>query len=117
MKDRVTKPVVDNKLDVVMFDTDVPVVQQKYYDLMGYLLETDDLMIFKFGYLPRMTLTNICVMNTESLCERVLSCVSLVVTDLHSSLDHDEGRMVTILRMNNSLMELRYSTGLWVPYP
>ena len=44
-------------------------------------------------------------MNTESFCERILSCASLVVTDLHTSLDHEEVRMLTMLRMNKSLME------------
>ena len=105
LKDRVTKPDSVNTSDVVMLDTDVPVVQQKNYDLMGDLLESDVLMIFKFGYLPRMTLANIDVMNAESFCERILSCASLVVTDLHTSLDHDEVRMLTMLRMNKSLME------------
>ncbi len=59
----------------------------------------------QFGYLPRMALANIRVMNAESFCERILSCASLVVTDLHTSLDHDEVRMLTMLRMNKSLME------------
>ena len=39
LKDRVTKPDSVNTSDVVMLDTDVPVVQQKNYDLMGDLLE------------------------------------------------------------------------------
>ena len=89
---------------------------------MGDLLETDILMIFRqvlrgveslvkvggqaqFGYLHRMTWANIGTMNTESFCERILSCASLVVTDLHTSLDYDEVRMITMLRMNKSLME------------
>jgi hypothetical protein len=38
----------------------------------------------QFGYLPRMVLTNIGTMNTESFCERILSCASLIVTDLHT---------------------------------
>ena len=44
-------------------------------------------------------------MNAESFCERILSCASLLVTDLHTSLDHEEVRMLTMLRMNKSLME------------
>ena len=59
----------------------------------------------QFGYLPRMTLANIVAMNAESFCERTLSCASLIVTDLHTSLSRDEVRMLTILRMNVSLME------------
>ncbi len=34
----------------------------------------------QFGYLPRMTLANIDVMNAESFCERTISCTSLIVT-------------------------------------
>ena len=59
----------------------------------------------QFGYLPTMALANIGAMNAESFCERILSCASLVVTDLHTSLDHEEVRMLTMLRMNKSLME------------
>jgi hypothetical protein len=55
-----------------------------------------------------MALANIGAMNPESFCERILSCVSLVVIDLHTSLrtslDHEEVR-ITMLRMNKSLME------------
>jgi hypothetical protein len=121
-KERVTKPAAGKAPDVVMLDTDVSVVEQKNYDWMGDLLETDILILFRqvlreeeslvkiggrapFGYLPGMTLANIGAMTAESFCERILSCDSLVVTDLHTSLDHEEVRMVTMLRMNKSLME------------
>ena len=86
-----TKPAAGNTPDVVILETDVTVVQQKNYDLMGDLLEADVLMIFRqvlrdeesvvkvggqsqFGYLPRMALANIGTMNSESFCERILSC-------------------------------------------
>ena len=122
LKDRVTKPAAGNTPDVVNFETEVAAVQQKNYDLMGDLLEADVLMLFRqvlreeeslvkvggqsqFGYLPTMALANIGAMNAESFCERILSCASLVVTDLHTSLDHEEVRMLTMLRMNKSLME------------
>jgi hypothetical protein len=92
---------------------------------MGDVLEEDVLILFRqvlreeeslvkvrgqsqLGYLPRMVLVNIGVMNVESFCERILSCVSLVITDLHVSLDHDEVRILTTLRMNKSLMEYIY---------
>ena len=52
-----------------------------------------------------MTLANIGVMNTESFCERTLSCASLIVTDFHTNLSREEVRMFTMLRMNVSLME------------
>ena len=45
------------------------------------------------------------VLNTESFCECVLSCVKLVVTDLHVSLKPDEIRMLVMLRMNREFME------------
>ncbi len=122
LKDRVTKPAAGNTPDVVNLETEVAAVQQKNYDLMGDLLEADVLMLFRqvlreeeslvkvggqtqFGYLPTMALANIGAMNAESFCERILSCASLVVTDLHTSLDHEEVRMLTMLRMNKSLME------------
>jgi len=37
----------------------------------------------KFGYLPMMTVATLGALNAESFCERVLSCVKLVVSDLH----------------------------------
>jgi hypothetical protein len=52
-----------------------------------------------------MSLTNIGAMNVESFCERTLSCASLIVTDLYTNLSREEVRMLTMLRMNVSLME------------
>ena len=122
LKERVTEHAAGKAPDIVVLDADVSAVEQKNYDLMGDLLEADILMLFRqvlreeealvkvggqaqFGYLPRMALANIGAMNAESFCERILSCASLVVTDLHTSLDHDEVGMLTMLRMNKSLME------------
>ena len=122
LKERVTEHAAGKVPDIVVLDADVSAMEQKNYDLMGDLLEADILMLFRqvlrqeeslvkvggqaqFGYLPRMTLANIGAMNAESFCERILSCASLVVTDLHTSLDHEEVRMLTMLRMNKSLME------------
>ena len=107
---------------VIILEELVLVVKQKVYDLMDDLLETDFFKLYRqvladeealvkaggkaqFGYLPRMTLANISVMNVVSFCERTLSCASLIVTDLHTSLSREEVRMLTILRMNVSLME------------
>jgi hypothetical protein len=39
----------------------------------------------KFGYLPMMTVTTLGTLNVESFCERVLSCVKLVVSDSWST--------------------------------
>jgi hypothetical protein len=89
LKDRVTKPSPGKTPDVVMMVIDVSPVTQKNYDLMGDLLESDILILFRqvlrkeeslvkvggqtqFGYFPRMTLANIVVMTVESFCERIL---------------------------------------------
>jgi hypothetical protein len=40
-----------------------------------------------------------------SFCERVLSCVKLVVSDLHVSLKPEEIRMLVMIRMNHEFME------------
>jgi hypothetical protein len=44
------------------------------------------------------------VHHAESFCDRVLSCVKLVVSDLHVSLKADEIRMLVMLRMNHEFM-------------
>jgi hypothetical protein len=59
----------------------------------------------KFGYLPMMTVVTLGVLNDESFCERVLSCVKLVVSDLHVSLKSKEIRILVMLRMNHEFME------------
>ena len=52
-----------------------------------------------------MTLATLGVLNAESFCERVLSCVKLVVSDLHVSLKVEEIHMLVMLRMNREFME------------
>ena len=47
-----------------------------------------------------MTVDTLGVLNTESFCECVLSCVKLVVSDLHVSLKSNEIRILVMLRMN-----------------
>ena len=64
----------------------------------------------KFGYLPMMTVVTLGVLNAESFCERVLSCVKLVVSDLHVSLKAEEIRMLVMLRMNRGFMEYMRSS-------
>jgi hypothetical protein len=59
----------------------------------------------KFGYLHMMTVAVLGVLNAESFCERVLSCVKLVVSDLHVSLKTDEIRILVMIRMNHEFME------------
>ena len=64
----------------------------------------------KFGYLPMMTVSTLGVLNAESFCERVLSCVKLVVSDLHVSLKAEEIRILVMLRMNREFMEYMRSS-------
>ena len=52
-----------------------------------------------------MTVTTLGVLNIESFCECVLSCVKLVVSDLHVSLKVKEIRMLVMFRMNHEFME------------
>ena len=52
-----------------------------------------------------MTVTTLGALNTESFCECVLSCLKLVVSDLHVSLKTDEIRMFVMFRMNREFME------------
>ncbi len=92
------------------------------YDLMSDLLHVDmfkvisdmlrseDLRIqqdksAKFGYLPMMTVTTLGVFNAESFCERVLSCVKLVVSGLHMSLKVEEIHILVMFQMNHEFME------------
>jgi hypothetical protein len=92
------------------------------YDLMADLLHADMFKVLsdmfrsealriqqgksaKFGYLTMMTVATLGALNAESFCERVLSCVKLVVSDLHVSLKAEEIRMLVMLRMNREFME------------
>jgi hypothetical protein len=48
----------------------------------------------KFGYLSMMVVATLGVLNTESFCECVLSCVKLVVSDLQVCLKVEEIRIL-----------------------
>ena len=52
-----------------------------------------------------MTVVTLGALNAESFCERVLSCVKLVVSDLHVSLKPKEIHVLVMLRMNHEFME------------
>ena len=64
----------------------------------------------KFGYLPMMAVATLGALNAESFCERVLSCVKLVVSDLHVRLKAEKIRMLVMLRMNREFMEYMRAT-------
>jgi hypothetical protein len=64
----------------------------------------------KFGYLPMMAVDTLGTLNAESFCECVLSCVKLVVSDLHVRLKPSEIRILVMLRMNRGFMEYMRKT-------
>jgi hypothetical protein len=97
------------------------------YDLMADLLHADMFKVLsdmlrseavliqrgksaKFGYLPMMAVATLGALNAESFCECVLSCVKLVVSDLHVRLKAEEIRMLVMLRMNHGFMEYMRSS-------
>ena len=57
-----------------------------------------------------MPVATLGALNAESFRERVLSCVKLVVSDLHVSLKPSEIRMLVMLRMNHDFMEYMRKT-------
>ena len=57
-----------------------------------------------------MAVATLGALNAESFCERVLSYVKLVVSDLHVSLKPSEIRMLVMLRMNLGFMEYMRKT-------
>ncbi len=52
-----------------------------------------------------MTVATLGTLNAESFWECVLSCVKLVVSDLHVSLKVEEIHMLVMFRMNREFME------------
>jgi hypothetical protein len=52
-----------------------------------------------------MAVATLGALNAESFCERVLSCVKLVVSDLHVCLKAEEVLMLVMLWMNREFME------------
>ena len=57
-----------------------------------------------------MDVTTLDALNTESFCECLLSCVKLVVSDLHVRLKAEKIRMLVMLRMNREFMEYMRAT-------
>ncbi len=54
-------------------------------------------------------------LNAESFCKSVLSCVKLVVSDLHVILKAEEIRMLVMLRMNHEFMEYMRTSYPYTP--
>ena len=66
-----------------------------YPDIMrSETLRIQERKTSKFGYLPMMVVTTLGSLNSEIFCESVLSCVKLVVSDLHVCLKADELRVL-----------------------
>ncbi len=91
---------------------DVRLADPDMFKVLSDMLRSESLLIqrgksAKFGYLPMMTVTTLGSLNEndESFCERVLSCVKLVVSDLHVRLKPKEIRILVNLRMNREFME------------
>ena len=83
--------------------------------LLSDMVRSESLLIqrgkaAKFGYLPMMAVATLGALNAESFCERVLSCVKLVVSDLHVRLKAEEIRMLVMIRMNRNFMEYMRSS-------
>ena len=87
----------------------VPPARQ--YDLITDFLDTDMLKFYsdilriekmciqkgmttKFRYFPMMSVSTLGTLNTESFSDRVLSCVKLVVADLHVRLKPSECKVM-----------------------
>jgi hypothetical protein len=59
---------------------------------------------------PMMPVFTLGTLNTESFCECVLSCVKLVVSDLHVCLKAGEIHILVMFRMNREFMEYMRAT-------
>ena len=105
-----TDTVVLNDPPAAQYDLIADLLDTNMFKLYSDMMGSETLLIHqrkttKFGYLPMMTVTTLDVLNAESFCERVLSCLKLVVSDLHVRLKTDEIRMFVMLRMNQEFME------------
>ncbi len=94
-----TAEVLLNGVPAAQYDLMTDLVDVDMFKVYSDMLRSESLRILqvnlpKFGYLPMMSVATLGVLNTESLYERVLSCVNLVVSDLHVSqthvLEHDK---------------------------
>jgi hypothetical protein len=98
-----------NETPTVCYDLD-RLLDTDMFKVYSNMLRSETLRIHqrkstKFGYLPMMTLDVLVVLNAESFCECVLSCVKLVVSSFHVTLKADEIRMIVMFRMNHEFME------------
>jgi len=107
--------VVLNEAPAAQYDLMTDLQHANMFKVFSDMLRSESLRIQQsksatFGYLPMMTVATLVVLNTESFCERVLSCLKLVVSDLHVSLKTEEIRMLVMLRINHGFMEYMRSS-------
>ena len=110
-----TAPVGFNEAPAPQYDLMADLLHADMFKVLSDMLRSEALLIqrgksAKFGYLPMMAVDTLDALNAESFCERVLSCVKLVVSDLHLSLKAEEIRMLVMLRMNRGFMEYMRSS-------
>ena len=110
-----TAPVGLNEAPAPQYDLIGDLLHADMFKVLSDMLRSEALLIqrgksAKFGYLPMMAVATLGALNAESFCERVLSCVKLVVSDLHVSLKAEEIRMLVMLRMNRGFMEYMRSS-------
>ncbi len=110
-----TAPVDLNEAPDPQYDLIADLLHADMCKVLSDMLRSEALLIkrgksAKFGYLPMMTVATLGALNAESFCERVLSCVKLVVSDLHVSLKAQEIRMLVMLQMNRGFMEYMRSS-------
>ncbi len=105
-----TSTVTLNGSAPVQYDVMADLLYANMFKVYSDILQSESLRLkkglsAKFGYLTMMAVTTLGVLNAESFCECVLSCVKLVVSDLHVSLKAEEIRILVMLRMNHEFME------------
>ena len=105
-----TAAVVLNEAPSTQYDLMTDLLHANMFKVLSDMLRSESLRIqqsksAKFGYLPMMTVTTLGALNAESFCERLLSCLKLVVSDLHVRLKAEEIRMLVMLRMNHGFMK------------
>ncbi len=99
-----------NEAPAPQYDLMADLVHTDMFKVLSDMLRSETLLIqrdksTKFGYLSMMAVATLGALNAESFCERVLSCVKLVVSDLHVRLKAEEIHMLVMFRMNRGFME------------
>ena len=86
------RPVALNEAPAAQYDLMTDLQHANMFKVFSDMLRSESLRIQQsksatFGYLPMMTVATLVVLNTESFCERVLSCLKLVVSDFRGDSD------------------------------